>query len=399
VKVRLEPLKHREIDSIAIRFSYHYKLKEYLKEFKGMRWSATNRCFYVRNDPETLVRLSEYIQLGGYFVEKGAFSYKARRVVHRHNKGISLPPIKAHNIPVFKNFVKYLEGKRYSKSTVTVYGAFVHEFLQFVENKSAESLTADDVRHYIEWAVETLNYSISTHRQMVGAIKQFAFFYPACDIDVEKIYRPPKDRKLPVVMSKEEVIRLLQVIKNLKHRTAIALMYSSGLRIGEVINLELNCFDLERKQLHIKNGKGRSDRLVVIADSFIPLFKNYFYTYNPKVYFIENPRGGKYNAGSLRQVFKKNCKLAGITKEVTPHSLRHSYATHLLENGTDLRYIQTLLGHSRPETTMIYTHVAQKDLQAIQSPLDTTLLKMTARDNEDQNRLLSESIYGIRSIK
>jgi site-specific recombinase XerD len=399
MKIVLEPFKHREVDSIAIRFRYDYKLKEFLKRFKGMRWSASNRCFYVPNEPTTLLKLSEYIQLGGYFLDNGAFKYSARQITHTIKRDVLLAPIKPHNIPVYKNFIKYLEGKRYSKSTVSVYGAFVHEFLQFTGSKPTDLLTEDDVRHYIEWAVEALNYSISTHRQMVGAMKQFAFFYPACDIDVEKIYRPQKDKKLPVVMSKEEVIRLLQVIRNLKHRTAIALMYSSGLRIGEVINLELNCFDLERKQLHIKNGKGRSDRLVVIADSFIPLFKNYYYTYNPKVFFIENPRGGKYNAGSLRQVFKKNCKLAGITKAVTPHSLRHSYATHLLENGTDLRYIQTLLGHSRPETTMIYTHVAQKDLQAIQSPLDTTLMAMTARDNEDSNRLLSESIYGIRSIK
>lgn len=184
-------------------------------------------------------------------------------------------------------------------------------------------------------------------------------------------------------MSKIEIIKILQVTKNLKHRAIIGLLYSSGLRIGEVINLELNCFDLDRKQLHIKNGKGRSDRIVILADSFIKLFNNYYYTYLPKVYFIENPKGGKYSPVSIRAFLKQNCKLAGISKTVTPHTLRHSYATHLLENGTDLRYIQVLLGHSRPETTMIYTHVAQKDLQTIQSPLDTTIYELSLRDNDN----------------
>lgn len=399
MKVVLEPMTHREVRSIAIRFNYNFELKEYLKHFKGIRWSATNRCFYVENEPATLLKLSEYIQLGGYFLDSGAFNYSRRKILHQTKKEVRLSAMEAHNIPVYKNFIKYLEGKRYSKSTVKVYGAYVHEFLQYTGSKPTESLTEEDVRHYIEWAVETLNYSISTHRQLVGALKQFAFFYPACAIDTEKIHRPPRIRPLPTVLNKEEVIRILQATKNLKHRTAIALMYASGLRIGEVLNLELNCFDLERRQLHVKHAKGRKDRMVVLAESFIPLFKNYFYTYQPKVYFIENPKGGPYSATTLRTVLRKSCKLAGVTKTVTPHTLRHSYATHLLENGTDLRYIQVLLGHSRPETTMVYTHVAQKDLNAIQSPLDATLLSMSSPDKRDGNTFLSESIYGIRTIK
>ncbi len=181
---------------------------------------------------------------------------------------------------------------------------------------------------------------------------------------------PKRDKKLPVVLSKEEVLKILQVTKNLKHRTIIAMLYGSGLRIGELIDLELSCFDFNRKQLFIKQAKGRKDRYTTISESAFPLLKNYYQTYKPKKYLIENPKGGKYSAGSIRTFLKQSCKLAGIDKNVTPHTLRHSFATHLLESGTDLRYIQVLLGHSRPETTMIYTHVTRKDLQAIRSPLD-----------------------------
>ncbi len=400
MKVILEPLLHKGVQRIGITFTYNFELKEYLKKFRGMRWTETHRCFYVSHDPATLTKLSDYLQAEGYQVDMDAFRFAQRdKNYFKRKKGGLLPNLHPHNIPVYQNYIKYLRGKRYSESTISVYGGFVFEFLQFTGPKPTELLTEEDVRLYVEWAVKTLNYAISTHRQLVGAIKQFAFFYPACSIDAEKLHRPRKDHKLPTVLSKEEVIALLQVTKNLKHRTIMALLYSSGLRVGELINLKLNCFDLERKQLHIMNGKGRSDRMVILADSFIPLFRNYFLTYRPQEYFVENPKGGVYSATTVRNILKQNCTLAGIKKRVTPHTLRHSYATHLLENGTDLRYIQVLLGHSRPETTMIYTHVAHKDLQQIKSPLDTILLAMSSRDKEDPNRFLSDGISGISLIE
>lgn len=150
----------------------------------------------------------------------------------------------------------------------------------------------------------------------------------------------------------------------------MALIYSAGLRISELINLELRQIDVDRRQIIIKNAKGRKDRNVILAKSFIPVLNNYLNTYRPKVYFTEGKIGGKYSPESIRAFLKRSCQAAKISKNVTPHTLRHSYATHLLENGIDLRYIQELLGHAKPETTMIYTHVAKKDLLQIESPLD-----------------------------
>jgi integrase/recombinase XerD len=224
---------------------------------------------------------------------------------------------------------------------------------------------------------------------MVSDFKHFAHFYPACAINLDKIYMPKKDRKLPTVLSIEEVLTLLQVTKNLKHRVTIAILYSSGLRISEIINLKLSDFDFKRKQLHIQNSKGRKDRYASIAVSMFPLIKNYYKTYKPKKYFIENPKGGKYSPESIRAFLKKNLKLSGITKTVTPHTLRHSYATHMLEQGIGIRHIQELLGHSRPETTMIYTHVTRKDLEQIKSPLDTAINKLSLQDNSNIKNIIS----------
>lgn len=211
-------------------------------------------------------------------------------------------------------------------------------------------------------------------------------------MEVEKLPRPSRSRYLLIVLSKEEVVDLLRATKNLKHRTIIAMLYSTGLRISEALNLELKDIDVDRRQLHIKNAKGRKDRFVVLAESFIPLYKNYYMTYSPRNYFIEGPDYKKYTAGSIRNFLKQSCKLANIGKRVTPHTLRHSYATHLIENGVGLRYVQDLLGHSKPETTMIYTHVAKKDLLQIQSPLDTVFITLSETNKKQQNQSLSDNI-------
>lgn len=281
-----------------------------------------------------------------------------------------LAPLNEEKTIVYRHFLEFLKGKRFSDSTIATYSGFILEFLRFTGQKPVNELNENDVSHYIEWAVSTLNYAISTHRQMVSGLKHFAYFYPACSINTDKIYMPKKEKKLPAVLSIEEVLLLLRSTKNLKHRIVIAMLYGSGLRVGEIIDLKLIDFDFKRKQLHIKNGKGRKDRYTTIAESLFPLLKNYHNTYKPKIFFIENPKGGKYSPQSIRTFLKKNAKEARITKIVTPHTLRHSYATHMLEQGIDIRYIQELLGHSSSKTTEIYTHVATTTFKKIINPLD-----------------------------
>ncbi|RMA56267.1 tyrosine-type recombinase/integrase [Ulvibacter antarcticus] len=393
MNIKFEPITHKGKACIAVRFSYNSALKTYLKQFPDITFSKTFGCFYIINKDKNGHKLFNYLKKRNYNVDYSSFQIKtAEPNVKSSPKSASLPELHPSRKPTFTNYVHYLEGKRYSKSTITVYSGFVFEFLRYTNSKDVNDLTEDDVRLFIEWAVRSRHYSISTHRQLVSAIKHFAVFYPDCKIDESQLTRPNKDIKLPSVLSQEEIIDLLRVTKNLKHRTVLALLYSAGLRIGELIDLRLNCFDFDRRQLFIRSGKGRKDRVVLIAESFLPLFRNYFMSYGPKVFFVENPSGGRYSAASVRKFLKNSCRLAQINKYVSPHTLRHSYATHLLENGTDLRYIQALLGHSKPETTMIYTHVAKRDLMAIHSPLDTALRELSQRDNVQQKVLLSGNL-------
>jgi len=376
---------HHKQKCISLSFAYSFKAKQYIKNGHGVKWSKTFGCFYVLDKGSNRALLVGYLKAGGFNV--GVTKINNKQSIGKETS-ILKGEISKEKQLVYSEFISFLKGKRYSESTLKVYGHFVYCFLKHTDNKPLELLDENDVRLFIETSVGILNYAVSTHRQMVSALKHFAYFYPACAINTEAIFMPRKDRKLPEILSIQEVLSLIEVTKNIKHKTIIAMLYGSGLRIGELLHLQLKDFDFDRDQLHIRNAKGRKDRYATIAKSLHPLLKSYYTSYKPTVYFIENPNGGLYSAGSVRSFLKKSCRAAGINKKVTPHTLRHSYATHLLEQGTDIRYIQELLGHSKPETTMIYTHVTKKSLRDIKSPLDTSLNNLSLRNNNNNTSLL-----------
>ncbi len=264
-------------------------------------------------------------------------------------------------------------------------------FLYYVD-KPVELVTSRDIEKFCEDELAAKNFSISTHRQFVGAMKQFKALHPSVSFEVPDSLRPRRSQYLPAVLSKEEIIDLLRATKNLKHRTALAMIYSGGLRISEFLDLKLSDIDIDRRQIKISQGKGRKDRYVILAESIQPLLMNYLSSYQPALYFIEGKPGQRYSAESIRAFLKRSCKAANIKKKVTPHTLRHSYATHLLESGVDIRYIQELLGHQSPKTTMIYTHVTRKSLMLVRSPLDDAV-KQLMKDDKNNTRLpLSSNI-------
>ena len=383
--ILLKKIVHRKEVQLVLLFQYNQILINKIRKIPGFKWSKTLRgwCILYTNENIALFK-SEF--------PKEEYDLKYHDSIYQK---IKLKPVrKPRNISeenkiVLRNFVKYLKGRQYSESTVKTYFTFTADFIDYIKDTPLHELNNRDVEKFTEDVFVPRKYSVSTYRQMVSAIKLFKEFYPSCSIDNLKLKRPKKSTILPTVLSQEEVIQLLRNTKNLKHRAILALIYSCGLRISELINLELKDIHIERRQLLIKNSKGRKDRYVILAESFLPLLSNYYFSYNPKIYFAEGQKGGKYSAESIRQFLKKVCKESGIKKRVTPHTLRHSYATHLLENGIGLRYIQELLGHSKPETTMIYTHVAKKDLLHIKSPLDIALKQITETDKNKSNVLLS----------
>jgi integrase/recombinase XerD len=211
---------------------------------------------------------------------------------------------------------------------------------------------------------------------VVNAIKLFFDKVEGAKLKVDLVHRPKRPSLLPKVLAMEEVAAIINVLDNLKHKCMLSLIYSAGLRRSELIGMRIKNIDSKRMQLFIHQAKGRKDRIAPLSETVLQLLREYFKAYKPKDYLFEGINGEQYSERSLALVLKRACELAGIKKQVNLHMLRHSYATHLLESGTDLRYIQELLGHKSSRTTEIYTHVSQSSINKIISPLDKLNIKI-----------------------
>jgi site-specific recombinase XerD len=385
ITVLLKKVSHRKKVRLLLVFPFDNFIKEKIKKIEGYVWSQTLRGWYTDFTDENVNFIKQTLKNDVVFkLDNSVYNGYLKNAVERPERDLS-----AGNSVVLKSYSSYLTGKCYSESTVKTYSSFVADFFNYLKETPLNTITNRDVEKFIEDVFVPRKYSISTHRQFVSAIKLLKGFYPECKIEELQLKRPSKSRILPTVLSKEEVIDLLRYTKNLKHRAVLAMIYSAGLRISELLSLKLAHIDVDRRQILVKNSKGRKDRNVILAESIIPLMNNYLMSYRPELYFVEGKPFQQYSAESIRAFLHRANKLAKITKNVTPHTLRHSYATHLLENGIDLRYIQELLGHAKPETTMIYTHVTKKDLMKIESPLDLALKSLNDTDKNNNNIRLS----------
>ena len=265
---------------------------------------------------------------------------------------------------------KELKARKYSRKTVKLHLHYNEEFLKF-RGKTPHQVTNEDVRDYLYHLAEKKDASASTLNIAINALK---FYYGAIlrRKFVYEIRRPKKDRRLPVVLSREEVSRMLASTTNTKHRLILMLLYSAGLRVGEVVKLRVEDVDVERRLIRIRGGKGRKDRYTILSEAALKTLEEYVEKYKPEKWLFPGQRKDKHiSTRTVQAIFEKARNKTGIKKDATVHSLRHSFATHLLENGVDLRYIQELLGHKHSKTTEIYTHVSTKNLSKIRSPLDT----------------------------
>lgn len=268
-------------------------------------------------------------------------------------------------------FEKWLLSKRYSTSTIKTYCDALRVFFTYHKNISIEHITMLHIILFNNEYIIGRGLSISYQNQFVNALKLFYLIIRNTNFIIENIARPRREYRLPNVLSKEEVKMLLNILINLKHRTMLCLLYSCGLRSGELLNLQPIHIDSKRNIILIKQSKGKKDRIVPLSSKILEMLREYYRLYKPQTYLFEGQNiGEKYDSRSLQLVLKQAVKKAGIQKPVTLHWLRHSYATHLLESGTDLRYIQELLGHNSSKTTEIYTHVSTKNIQHIKSPFD-----------------------------
>ena len=362
--------------SIAIRegrlrliFAFDQALIKFIKQLPYPKYDGQNRWWSVADSPVVRADLEKYCQEHGWKLNYTKISSNAGDT----NKVSKREAANYRKCP--QAMLDLLTAKRYSSSTIRTYKSMFEEFINFYPQHRPEEITEKEILVFLRYLVEERQVSISYQNQSINAIK---FYYEQVLGGKRRFYfieRPVKERKLPVVLSEQEVGRILGSLDNLKHKCLLMLIYSAGLRISEALNLKPKDLDSKRMQVRVRNAKGKKDRVSLLSKSILPILRSYYQLYEPKEYLFEGADGGKYSARSAQNVFKKACKRARIQKRATLHTLRHSFATHLLEKGTDLRYIQTLLGHGSSRTTEIYTHVSTKALKDIESPLDSLTLE------------------------
>jgi integrase/recombinase XerD len=338
-------IKHKGTVRIAIIFEKNAELIARIKTVEGSRWSQSMGVWHLPDTEENRIRFKILLHFQ------------------------TVPS--AEGILQIEKFKQWLLSKRYSPSTIKTYSEALKSFLIFYREKPVAEITNEDVIIYNNEYILKNNLSASYQNQIVNAIKLFFQTIRETKIMVDKIHRPKRSKLLPNVLSKEEVKAILEALTNVKHKTMLSLIYACGLRRSELLNLTFKDIQTDRKLLFIKQSKGKKDRIVPISEKIIEMLRVYYKQYLPKTWLFEGQQENtKYSDRSLEEVLKKSIRLAEIKKPVSLHWLRHSYATHLLESGTDLRYIQELLGHSSSKTTEIYTHVSTKNIQNIKSPFD-----------------------------
>jgi site-specific recombinase XerD len=268
-----------------------------------------------------------------------------------------------------EEYSRLLRLKNYSLSTINTYTRHFEVFIEHFKGKDISELSKDQVMDFL--LIETQKgLSAAYQNQLVNSIK---FYYEKVLGRQKEFYNLPRSKKphkLPTVLSEEEITTLLDQPENLKHKCILFLIYSAGLRISEAVNMKVSDIDSKRNLIVVRGGKGKKDRTTLLSLKLLEMLRHYYKLFKPKEYLFEGETGGQYSVTTIQKVFNKALKTSGIRKKATVHSLRHSFATHLLERGTDLRYIQELLGHESSKTTEIYTHVTKKAMGRIVSPLD-----------------------------
>jgi integrase/recombinase XerD len=399
--ITLHPLEHRGESQVRLAFPFDGVVKEHIKQLSTVRWSQTHRCFYMPHSSELTGELMEHCKTAGIWVDatslrntSGAGRAVSRNVIapissntlgqteqEEPSTKILLPPKKVKASTTYPKlppavlsrittFRQFLEQRRYASSSTKTYLALVRQFFATHPGRNWNDFTKSDLEAYNHQAFIVTGKSYSAQNQFINAIKLFYQVHKIPGIIPADIERPRKSTTLPEVLTKDEVGKLLGGLGNLKHRTLLSLVYACGLRIGEALTLRPADLRLAERLLYVRAAKGRKDRRVPLAGKIVELLDQYQTAYPCKEYLFEGQKGGAYSYTSARQVMKRAVTKAGLPVKATLHTLRHSYATHLLQSGTYLRYIQEILGRTSPKTTMLYTHVAANDLKKIRSSFD-----------------------------
>ena len=367
-------LKHLLIDNnrfIGLKFNSDKVLNSMVKELDGIVWNEEFGMFCLPNTKGNLDGIFNLFR-GVAWINTNYFFEKSN--AKQLDEDFDVTWYRKRQLPESyrrcpENYLDKLEIKRYSNNTVRSYVSCFERYINHFHDRDIDRLDEKDIRTYLKYLVGK-NWSNSYINQSINSIKFYYEVVLGMPNRFYEIERPRKERKLPIVLSKEEVRALIDATNNLKHRCILALLYSAGLRRSELLNLKLKDIDSKRMLVKVNDAKGNKDRYTLLSHSVLEDLRKYYLEYRPENYLFEGQSKEKYSASSILNIIISAAEKAGIKKHITPHTLRHSFATHLLESGTDLRYIQLLLGHNSTKTTEIYTHVATNSFNSIKNPLD-----------------------------
>jgi site-specific recombinase XerD len=349
---------------ITLQCDRDYTLISILKTHLKARWNPTTLLWQVVYNDLNLQLIRQHL------ASNYQLDYSKLQQVLTYEKSFVNPcQLQEIDYENLKKFEIYLTTNRYSPNTIEVYKNLLVFYFKFLRYRQIETIDSKSVAQFNYEFIVKPRKSISYQNQSINALKSY-FIFLNLDVEVALIERPRKEKRLPIILSTQEVKKLIDCTTNLKHKALLSLIYSAGLRISEAINMKPSDIDSSRMLIHVKNAKGKKDRYTLLSDKILQLLREYYKVYAPKEYLFEGQFHNQYSDRSAQMALKNAALRAGIQKPITLHSLRHSFATHLLENGTDIRYIQNLLGHSSPKTTMIYTHVSERAIQNIKNPFD-----------------------------
>ena len=401
MQVILKPLYHRGQECIGIYFEKNAVIQSAIQRQASCKWSKTHSCWYIACTGENYLRLKtalenkaelEIGELKKFLIEKRKanaelpLSNNNHKIIVRIEKkenvikvaNLQKPAatknkLSKENDEAMQQFKRHLVLKGYSQSTLRTYENEFRQFLQTIKDKPASDLNVSRLKDYFQYCFTTLHLSENTLHSRINAMK----FYYEQVLGREKFFweipRPKKPLLLPKLLNEDELRKLFNALTNKKHKAMLFTAYSAGLRVSEVVNLKIADIDSQRMQIFIARAKGKKDRYVNLSPILLDILRKYLLDYKPrpKIYLFESEQTlGGYPTRTAQQIFANAKKKAGIKKEVGIHSLRHSFATHLLDKGTDIKYIKDLLGHFNIKTTERYLHVSKQQLINIVSPLD-----------------------------
>lgn len=374
-ELTIEHVIHKNNPRVFLRFENDNQATSLVRNELKAQWSSTQRAWHIAYHEKVFenvcdlffkyhVRVFKKNEYHADFI-KPQQTALTNTISHLQNPCED----SLNKIVAFEN---WMYSRRYSENTINTYVNAIKVFLSYHSQKKSEEITNEDLLEFNNCYIIANKLSASYQNQVVNAVKLFFRITLLKSINIDLIHRPKNPKLLPNVLSKEEVKAILSAHGNIKHKAMLSLIYSCCLRRSELLHLKLTDIDSKRGLVIIRQGKGRKDRIAPLSEKILDLLREYYTAYKPNLWLFEgHDKKSQYDERSLQNVLKQALEKSRITKPVSLHWLRHSYATHLLENGTDLRYIQEILGHSSSRTTEIYTHVSNKSLQKIVSPFDT----------------------------